>query len=102
MKEKINPQKNIEKAELKLTAIKQNTNEDVENYARRVEELLENLNKSFNTEENNEIIVKENDRKARKAFENGLLNNNLKSRAIARGNKTLREAVDYVIEQELR
>lgn len=99
----INPQKNIEKAELKLSTIKQTANEDVEKYAKRVEDLLDNLNKSFNFEPgNNDIIKKEIDRKARKAFENGLYNGSLRDRAIARGNKTFRESVDYVIEQELR
>lgn len=68
----INPQKNIEKAELKLATIKQASKEDVEKYAKRVEDLLDNLNKSFNFEPgNNDIIRRENDRKARKAFENG-------------------------------
>lgn len=102
LKENINPQKNIEKAELKLSTVKQSSNEDTETYAKRVEELLENLNKSFDLEGNNELIKNQNDRKARKAFESGLLNQNLKKLAISRGTKSLREAIDYIVEQELR
>lgn len=102
LKDNINPQKNIEKAELKLTAAKQMSNEDVEAFATRVNGLLDNLNKSFCLEVENDILKKENDRKARKAFENGLFNTELRTRAITRGNKTFRESVDYVIEQELR
>lgn len=102
LKENINPQKNIEKAELKLNTIKQSEKEDVETYAKRVEDLLENLNKSFDVDAGNEIIKKENDRKARKAFENGLFNRELRDKAITRGNKTFKESVDYVTEQELR
>lgn len=102
LKENINPQKNIEKAELKLNTVKQNIKEDVEDYAKRVEELLENLNKSFSFDAGNEIVKMENDRKARKAFENGLFDASLRDRAIARGNKTFKDSVDYVTEQELR
>lgn len=102
LKRNINPQNNIEKAELKLVSVKQTSQEDVEAYGRRVEGLLDDLNKSFDIEDGNEVIAKENDRKARKAFENGLHNNDLRSRTIARGNKTFQEAVDYAVEQELR
>lgn len=102
LKENINPQKNIEKAELKLIKAEQEPKESVEDFAKRIEELLENLNKSFNLEEDIEILTSENDRKARKAFEDGLKDEMLKRYVIARGNKTLRESVDYVIEMELR
>lgn len=102
LKKNINPQKNIEKAELKLTTAKQKEKEDVEAFSKRIEELLENFNKSFNLEEDNEILKTENDRKARRAFENGLTNDDLKNKAIAKGAKTLKEAVDYIVEQELR
>lgn len=74
----------------------------MEAYAKKVEELLYNLNNSFNMDEDNEIIKRKNDRKARKAFENGLWDRRLRNKAISRGNKTFRESVDYVIEQELR
>lgn len=102
LKDNINPQKNIEKAELKLNNIRQKEKEDVEKYAKRVEDALENFNKSFNLEEENEILKKENDRKARKAFENGLSDPQLRNKVITRGNKTLKESIDYVVEQELR
>lgn len=105
LKENINPQKNIEKAELKLSTVKQNPKEDTETYAKRVEELLENLNKSMDLDGNNEIIKNQNDRKARKArksFEQGLADQNLKKLVINRGTKTLKESIDYIVEQELR
>lgn len=55
LKANINPQNNIEKAELKLAAIRQVVNEEVERYAGRVEELLDNCNvcknRSHNTED---------------------------------------------------
>lgn len=100
--EHITPHRNTEKSELKLCAIKQLPNEDVETYAKRIEDALDTLNRSFAPENQNEIIKKENDRKARKTFENGLLESNLRNKAIARGSNTLKEAVDYIIEQELR
>lgn len=100
--EKITPHRNTEKSELKLCAIKQNKGEDVEAYAKRIEEALDTLNRSFAQEDQNETIKKENDRKARKTFENGLIEPILRNKAIARGSSTLKEAVDYIIEQELR
>lgn len=100
--EKITPHRNTEKSELKLCAVKQNKGEDVEAYAKRIEEALDTLNRSFAQEDQNETIKKENDRKARKTFENGLLEPTLRNKAIARGCSTLKEAVDYIIEQELR
>lgn len=102
LKENINPQTNIEKAELKLMTVKQQPKEELEEYGKRVEQLMDNLNKSFDLEGNNEIIKKQNNRRAKKAFEDGLLSRELKNKAIGRGIKTLREAIDYVTEQELR
>lgn len=100
--ERITPHRNTEKSELKLCAIKQLPKEDVEVYAKRIEEALDTLNRSFSQEDQNDIIKKENDRKARKTFENGLYENSLRNKAISRGSSTLKEAVDYIIEQELR
>lgn len=100
--ENINPQTNIERAELKLTTVSQERNENLEDYAKRVESLLHNLNKSFSVVKNDEVIAVESDRKARRSFENGISNRDLRNKAIARGSKTLKETIDYVIEQELR
>lgn len=100
--EHITPHRNTEKSELKLCAIKQIFKEDVETYAKRIEDALDTLNRSFSQEDQNDTIKRENDRKARKAFENGLIDPNLRNKAIARGSNTLKEAVDYIIEQELR
>lgn len=100
--EHITPHRNTEKSELKLCAIKQLFKEDVETYAKRIEDALDTLNRSFAQEDQNDTIKRENDRKARKAFENGLVDSNLRNKAIARGSNTLKEAVDYIIEQELR
>lgn len=100
--ERITPHRNTEKSELKLCAIKQQPKEDVETYAQRIEDALDTLNRSFPIENQHEIIKKGNDRKARKTFENGLIDSNLRNKAIARGSDTLKDAVDYVIEQELR
>lgn len=102
LKEKIKPQKNVEKAELKLTTVKQTSEEDLEIYAKRVENLMDDLNQCFELEEGYEVIKKENIRKARKSFENGLYNTRLRNKAIARGCANLKDVVDYVIEQELR
>lgn len=99
---KITPHRNTEKSELKLCAIRQKEKEDVETYAKRIEESLETLNRSFSPEDQTAVIKRENDRKARKAFENGLVDSRLKDKAVARGSLTLKEAIDYVIEQELR
>lgn len=96
------PYRNTEKSELKLVSLKQKFNEDVESFAKRIESALDTLNRSFPQEEQNEVIKRENDRKARKAFENGLNNSLLRSKAIAKSGSTLRESVDYIIEQELR
>lgn len=96
------PHRNAEKAELKLCAIRQKPNEDIETYAKRVEEALANLSMMRNQEDQNESFKKEDDRRARRAFENGLSDYGLRNKAIAKGNATLREAIDYIIEQELR
>lgn len=100
--EHITPHRNTEKSELKLCTIKQKFEEDVETYAKRIEDALDTLNRSFSQEDQNETIKKENDRKARKTFENGLNDSRLRNKAISRASNTLKEAVDYVIEQELR
>lgn len=100
--ELITPHRNTEKSELKLSSIRQKNNEDIESYAKRIQEALDTLNRSFPENEQNEIIKRENNRKARKSFENGLYDANLRSKAIAKGSVDLKEAIDYIIEQELR
>lgn len=100
--EYITPHRNTEKSELKLCAIKQKVNEELEVYAKRVEEALETLNRSFAQDDLNDVIKKENDRKARKAFENGLIDPLLRNKAIAKSSSSLKEPIDYIIEQELR
>lgn len=100
--ENLTPHRNTEKSELKLNSIKQKPNEDIETYARRIQEALDTLNRSFAEDEQNEVIKRENNRKARKAFENGLSDPNLRSKAISKGSVDLKEAIDYTIEQELR
>lgn len=100
--EKITPHRNTEKSELKLCAIRQNQKENIEVYAKRIEKALDTLNRSFAQEDQNEVIRRENDRRARKTFENGLRDPMLRDKAISRGNSTLKEAIDYIIEQELR
>lgn len=102
LKEKVAPQQSVEKSELKLTTVIQGPEESVEAYAKRVEELLSDLNTSYGLEGNNEILKVENDRKARRSFENGLYDGELRNKAISRGTGTLRSAIDYVCEQELR
>lgn len=83
LKDYIKPQRNTEKAELKLTTVKQLPKEELEPYAKRVEELMEDLNKCFELEDGYEIMKKENARKARRSFENGLLSPGLRNKAIA-------------------
>lgn len=99
---KITSYRSTEKSELKLGAIRQKHRETVEAYAKRIEKALETLNRSFAQKDQNKTIRKENDRKARKTFENGLIEPVLQDKAISRGSSTFKEAVDYVIEQELR
>lgn len=100
--EHITPHRNTEKSELKLSSVRQKKDEDIEAYAKRIQEALDTLNRSFPENEQNEVIKRENNRKARKSFENGLFNPNLRSKAIAKGSTDLKEAIDYIIEQELR
>lgn len=100
--ENITPHRNTEKSELKLSSIRQKNNEDIEMYAKRIQEALDTLNRSFPENEQNEVIKRENNRKARKSYENGLHDQNLRSKAIAKGSSDLKEAIDYIIEQELR
>lgn len=102
LKEHIKTPKNIGKAELKLTTVKQLPNEELEDYAKRVERLMDDLNKCFELEAGYDVLKRENARKARKSFENGLSSPSLKNKAIARGLSSLNDVVDYVIEQELR
>lgn len=96
------PHRNAEKAELKLCAIKQKIGEDVETYAKRVEEALAYLTMSRSPENQTDAFKAEDDKRATRAFENGIYDFGLRNKAIARGNQTLREAVDYTIQQELR
>lgn len=100
--EHITPHRNTEKSELKLCAIKQLPKEDLESYAKKIEDALDTLNRSFSQEDQNDTIKRENERKARKVFENGFSEPSLRDKAIACGCNTLKEAVDYIIEQELR
>lgn len=58
--EHITPHRNTEKSELKLYVIKQNSDEDVETYAKRIEDALDTLNRSFAQEDQNETIRREN------------------------------------------
>lgn len=102
LKAYIKPQKNVEKLELKLTTVKQLPKEDIETYAKRVENLMEDLNLCFEAEEGFETMKKENNRKARKSFENGLFSPKLKDKAIAKGCTNLKDVIDYTVEQELR
>lgn len=102
LRKEINPPANIEKAELKLGQVKQKEKESVEDFAKRVEDLLIALNKSYQTDENSEIIKRENDRKARRSFENGLFNKKLQDKAIGHGSKSFDDSVAYTVEQSLR
>lgn len=63
--EHITPHRNTEKSELKLSSIRQKPDEEIEKYAKRIEEALDTLNRSFPEEEQNEVIKRENNRKAR-------------------------------------
>lgn len=102
LRNEINPPANIEKCEMKLCQVKQKEKESVEDYAKRVEDLLISLNKSYQANENIDIVKNENDRKARRSFENGLFNANLKYQAIGHGSKSFNDSVAYTVEQSLR
>lgn len=102
LKDKLNPQKNIEKAELRLNAAEQGETENIETYAKRIEKLLKDLNKAFDVRDLDGPMAKNNDRRARIAFENGLRNKTLRHMTIAVNGKTLQDAVDYASSMELR
>lgn len=97
----IKPQHSIEKLELKLCTIKQYSNEKLEKYAERVQSLLNDLNDQYDLAQN-AVIKTENDRKARRAFVNGIYDSKLRDRAMAINSKSLKESIEYTIEQELR
>lgn len=97
----IKPQHSIERLELKLCTIKQHSNEKLEKYAERVQGLLNDLNDQYDLAQN-AVIKTEHDRKARRAFVNGIYDSKLRDRAMAVNSKSLKESIDYTIEQELR
>lgn len=96
----IRPKTSVERAELKLSTAKQQQNEDTEKFAKRIKELLQFLNNCY--EIDSDVLRKENERKAKRAFEDGLSNYTLRNRTTAANNKTLEEAINYAIEQDLR
>lgn len=100
--EGIIPYRNAEKAELELKSIKQKPDEDIEIYAERIKNASEYLNMNRNPENQINAFKAEDDRKATRVFENGLFDLDLRNNVIARGNQSLREAVEYTIQQKLR
>lgn len=79
-----------------LTHVKQNQNENMTDFAIRVETLLTNLNRSSTIGAENATIKyvhASNERLAKRAFENGILNFKLKTLIIAKNQDTLERAI---------
>lgn len=86
-----------------LTHAKQRTNESVTEYAIRVGTLLTNLNRS-STIDANEITQKyvqdSNEMLAKRAFEHGIMNFQLKTLIIAKNKKSLDEAIREALDMD--
>lgn len=98
--EHIRPENSIEIAHLKLSLAKQRRNESTEKFAIRIKELLHYINDSYDDDSN--VLKKETERKAKRIFEDGLANYKLRNCAEAANTKTLKEAINYAIELELK
>lgn len=91
----------VERIEAKMISMKQKHNQSLDDYASKMETLLDELNRSYELNADNQVLRRENDRKARRSFENGLADSRLRERALIRSADTLRDSINYVIGQEI-
>lgn len=99
LQERLTTHNTVERVEAKIFSLKQRAGEVLEEYAQRAETLLDELNRSYGTD--NDVLRRENDRKTRRSFEQGISNRQLKERAVIRSADTLRDSINYVIGQKV-
>lgn len=86
-----------------LTHAKQTNNESITDFAMKVETLLTNLNRSSTieaSEATRKYVQDSNEQLAKRAFENGILNFQLKTLIIAKNKKTLEEAIREALDMD--
>lgn len=101
----LRPQEGPKLALLQMSKIRQGHTEGLDNYAKRTTELLQLINLAIDptmSQETQTYIKTENESKAKDAFEDGLYDKLLRERVIAANLTTLRQAMDYAREQEIR
>jgi len=101
----LRPRNGTDLAGLQLAKVRQESNEKLDDYIGRVKQLLQNLNLSYDPDIEQitiDFISKENDKKARRAFEDGIKDKELRMRVVTANLPTLQEATDYALEQEIR
>lgn len=86
-----------------LTHAKQISNESITDFAMKVETLLTNLNRSSTidaSETTRKYVQDGNEQLAKRAFENGILNFQLKTLIIAKNKKTLESAIREALDMD--
>lgn len=84
-----------------LTHAKQTQNESITDFAMKVETLLTNLNRSSTIDANEEtrkFVQTNNEKLAKRAFENGIMNFQLKTLIIAKNKNTLESAIKEALD----
>lgn len=94
------PQHSVERVESRLLTFRQQINESTENFGQRAENLLAELERSYEITNEQAVLQREIDRKVRRAFESGLTNRQLRERAMIHAAGDLRSSINYVIGQE--
>lgn len=99
LKSKINPQ-NSQCSYTQLTRAKQFSSESIRDYASRIETLLTNLNRSTATADNtiNAHVEKTNSQLAKRTFEFGLNNREIRTILLAKSTASLDDAIDTAVE----
>lgn len=101
---KIRPTVSIEVASMELQKATQGPKESLQEFIERIQKLLKELNAMYSDENPNvqAFVSAENEKKAKKALENGVSNPKIKERLATANIDTFDAAIDYVKLQEFR
>lgn len=105
LKQNIRPQNNPDVASLQLLKTHQDPKESLDDFIKKIKELLSVLNLSYDPQLDDAtkaFISSENNKKARKALEDGIFNKKLQNRLITANLNTFEQAVEYAKTQEIR
>lgn len=103
--QKVRPNISTDLALLTLTKATQDEKETVTEFGHRILKLRDTLNLAYDPQLENAtkaFIIAENDKRARRTFEDGLRDKRLQNRVITANRVNLQATIDYAIEQEIR